>query len=95
MKQNNNPKLIPIVLSGGYGARLWPLSRRNLSKPFVKLGNKKCLYEMTLDRISKFKHLVKKNKKSLVFNISSSEYFYQIDSVVNKKIYDPYYVLEN
>ena len=94
MNQNNKPKLIPIILSGGHGSRLWPLSRRNLPKPFVKLNNNKCLYEMTLDRISKFKYLITKNKKSLVFNISNSEYFYEIDSVVDKNIYEPYYILE-
>jgi mannose-1-phosphate guanylyltransferase/mannose-6-phosphate isomerase len=94
MTQNNKINLIPIILSGGSGSRLWPLSRRNLPKPFVKLNNKKSLYEMTLNRISKFKYLVTQKNKSLVFNISSSDYFYEIDSVVDKKIYDPHYVLE-
>jgi mannose-1-phosphate guanylyltransferase/mannose-6-phosphate isomerase len=94
MPQNNIINLIPIILSGGSGSRLWPLSRRNLPKPFVKINNKKSLYELTLNRVSKFKYLVTKKNKSLVFNISSSDYFYEIDSVVDKKLYDPHYVLE-
>ncbi|MBC7438287.1 MAG: mannose-1-phosphate guanylyltransferase/mannose-6-phosphate isomerase [Bdellovibrionales bacterium] len=31
-------KLISVVLSGGAGARLWPVSRQALPKPFIKLG---------------------------------------------------------
>lgn len=30
-------KLMPVILSGGAGARLWPLSRRDRPKPFVTL----------------------------------------------------------
>ena len=30
--------LIPIVLSGGSGTRLWPVSREAFPKPFMKLG---------------------------------------------------------
>ena len=31
-------KLISIVVSGGAGARLWPVSRQSFPKPFMKLG---------------------------------------------------------
>ncbi|MBN6742706.1 hypothetical protein JKG47_19760, partial [Acidithiobacillus sp. MC6.1] len=31
-----NP-LIPVILSGGAGTRLWPLSRRSHPKPFLQL----------------------------------------------------------
>jgi mannose-1-phosphate guanylyltransferase/mannose-6-phosphate isomerase len=31
-------KLISVVLSGGAGARLWPVSRQAFPKPFMKLG---------------------------------------------------------
>ena len=31
----NNSKLIPVIVSGGAGSRLWPLSREQHSKPFI------------------------------------------------------------
>ena len=30
-------KIIPIILCGGVGSRLWPLSREEHPKPFIKL----------------------------------------------------------
>ena len=36
-------KLIPIILSGGAGARLWPVSRRMHPKPFMEVAGKPLL----------------------------------------------------
>ena len=45
-------KVNPIILSGGYGVRLWPLSRINASKQFVDLmKNKGSLFLDTLKRL--------------------------------------------
>jgi mannose-1-phosphate guanylyltransferase/mannose-6-phosphate isomerase len=43
-------KLIPVILAGGSGSRLWPLSRSNEPKPFIKLLGDKSLFEITLKR---------------------------------------------
>ena len=32
------PKLVPVILSGGTGTRLWPLSREGYPKQFWPLG---------------------------------------------------------
>lgn len=45
-----NAPLIPVILSGGAGTRLWPVSREALPKPFMKLGDGRSLLRMTLDR---------------------------------------------
>jgi mannose-1-phosphate guanylyltransferase / mannose-6-phosphate isomerase len=42
--------LIPVILSGGSGARLWPVSRESLPKPFMKLGGESSLLQRTLSR---------------------------------------------
>jgi mannose-1-phosphate guanylyltransferase / mannose-6-phosphate isomerase len=42
--------LIPIILSGGAGSRLWPVSREALPKPFIRLASGKSLLGMTLER---------------------------------------------
>ena len=36
-------KIVPIVLSGGAGSRLWPLSRRMHPKPFMEIAGKRLL----------------------------------------------------
>lgn len=45
-------KLLPIILCGGAGTRLWPLSRELSPKPFVKLPDGETLFAKTLARCS-------------------------------------------
>jgi mannose-1-phosphate guanylyltransferase/mannose-6-phosphate isomerase len=42
--------LIPVILSGGAGSRLWPVSREALPKPFIRLADGKSLLQKTLER---------------------------------------------
>ncbi|MFP7722474.1 mannose-1-phosphate guanylyltransferase/mannose-6-phosphate isomerase [Lysobacter sp. A3-1-A15] len=42
--------LHPVVLSGGSGTRLWPLSRKNLPKQFLALVGERSLYQETVLR---------------------------------------------
>jgi mannose-1-phosphate guanylyltransferase/mannose-6-phosphate isomerase len=45
-------KLIPVILSGGMGKRLWPLSRKSYPKQFLHLGSDAfSLFEETLLRL--------------------------------------------
>ena len=48
--ENDVAPLIPVILSGGAGTRLWPVSRRAYPKPFMRLGNGETLLGRTLDR---------------------------------------------
>jgi mannose-1-phosphate guanylyltransferase / mannose-6-phosphate isomerase len=41
-----------IILCGGSGTRLWPLSRKNFPKPFLKLYSEKSLIQETFERMS-------------------------------------------
>ena len=43
-------ELIPVILSGGAGTRLWPVSRRAHPKPFMELVDGETLAEKTLLR---------------------------------------------
>lgn len=44
--------LIPLILSGGSGTRLWPLSRKNLPKQFLPLADpEKTLFQQTVSRV--------------------------------------------
>ena len=46
----DDTKIIPVILCGGSGKRLWPLSRRNNPKQFLKLDGKKSLLHNTIER---------------------------------------------
>ncbi len=46
----NRPKIIPVILSGGAGARLWPVSRAKSPKQFQSFGGGPSLFQQTLSR---------------------------------------------
>jgi len=41
-----------VILAGGSGTRLWPLSRKLLPKQFLRLGTEESLFEKTVSRIA-------------------------------------------
>tara|TARA_B110000008_G_C16953794_1_gene557325 strand:- start:759 stop:2162 length:1404 start_codon:yes stop_codon:yes gene_type:complete len=45
--------IIPIILSGGSGTRLWPLSRKNYPKQFLSLIDELTLFQNTIKRLPK------------------------------------------
>ena len=45
--------LIPVILAGGRGARLWPLSRKLYPKQFINLVSNKSMFQDTLGRLEK------------------------------------------
>lgn len=45
--------LVPVILSGGSGTRLWPLSRKNLPKQFLALSGDSTLFQQTIARTRK------------------------------------------
>ncbi|MEO0030574.1 MAG: hypothetical protein RIS94_332 [Pseudomonadota bacterium] len=46
-------KIIPVVLCGGSGTRLWPRSRKTMPKPFLPLVGDTTLFEATVLRCDK------------------------------------------
>lgn len=45
-------QVVPVILSGGMGSRLWPLSRSALPKQFLKLTSERTLIQETLLRVA-------------------------------------------
>ena len=43
--------IFPVILSGGSGTRLWPLSRSGYPKQFLPLLGKESLFQLTLERL--------------------------------------------
>lgn len=54
---NTNKKLIVVILSGGSGSRLWPLSRENYPKPFVRLEDNESLLQKAYKRALNFSNV--------------------------------------
>ena len=47
-----HPTITPVILCGGSGTRLWPLSRKSYPKQFVPLLGNKSLLQLTLERVA-------------------------------------------
>jgi mannose-1-phosphate guanylyltransferase len=67
-----------IILCGGTGPRLWPLSRADRPKQFLQLFGQKNLLQETVNRVSKITPL--KN----IFIVSNQRYFDQIIDSLGK-----------
>lgn len=44
--------MIPVILSGGFGSRLWPLSRAQRPKQFLELTGEQTLFQLTIGRLN-------------------------------------------
>lgn len=76
-----------VILCGGSGTRLWPLSRTLMPKQFVKFFNDKSLFQLTVDRNSQ----ICKNQ----FIVSNSEqYFLALDQLEELQKTNNRYLLE-
>lgn len=51
--------LVPAILAGGTGTRLWPLSREAHPKQFIPLVEEKSLFQLSLERLHHFKEVSK------------------------------------
>lgn len=70
-----------IILCGGSGTRLWPISRTLMPKQFVKLFNDKSLFQLTVERNSKL--------CDDIFVVSNSEqYFLALDQLEELTTHD-------
>jgi mannose-1-phosphate guanylyltransferase len=54
----NKKSITHVILTGGVGSRLWPLSRKSQPKQYLDIFDGKSLFEMTVDRNSHLAHKV-------------------------------------
>ncbi len=43
--------ITPVILAGGSGTRLWPVSRKSFPKQFANLLDGPSLFQRTVDRV--------------------------------------------
>jgi len=61
---NNDINITPVILCGGSGSRLWPLSRSSYPKQFITLTGSESLFQMAIKRVSQF--------SQIEFNVSNT-----------------------
>ncbi|WP_440864629.1 mannose-1-phosphate guanylyltransferase/mannose-6-phosphate isomerase [Symbiopectobacterium purcellii] len=49
--------LLPIIMAGGSGTRLWPLSRELFPKQFLSLAGHETMLQQTINRLTDIEHL--------------------------------------
>lgn len=76
-----------IILCGGNGTRLWPISRALMPKQFVKLFNNKSLFQLTVERNSKL------CSSQLVVS-NTEQYFLALDQLEELNKQNNKYLLE-
>ena len=67
---NKAGPLVPVILSGGAGTRLWPVSRRAHPKPFMQLVDGESLTEKTFNRAMKVAN------GAPVLTVTSRDYYF-------------------
>ena len=63
-------QMVPVILSGGAGTRLWPVSRRAHPKPFMKLVDGESLAEKT------FRRALAVADGAAVLTVTSRDYYF-------------------
>ena len=76
-----------IILCGGSGTRLWPISRKLMPKQFIKLFDDNSLFQLTLKRNSNFC-----NKRVIVSN--KEQFFLASDQIEEVNSTNIEYILE-
>jgi len=51
-RPSDTPAIVPVILSGGGGSRLWPLSRSAFPKQFLKLSGSRTMIQETALRVA-------------------------------------------
>jgi mannose-1-phosphate guanylyltransferase/mannose-6-phosphate isomerase len=80
--------LIPIILSGGAGTRLWPVSREAHPKPFMRIGDGKSLLTQTHERAL----AVSGNTAPLI--VTNRDYYFLSHDELDDQEVKPHYLLE-
>lgn len=84
-------QLIPTILCGGAGSRLWPVSREMHPKPFIRLDDGRSLLQKAFLRGANLPNV------SEILTVTNNEFFFKIEeefSKVNQNKLQTSYILE-
>ena len=86
--------LVPVILSGGTGNRLWPVSREGHPKPFMKLADGQSLLEKTYRRAAILPGVVIEGGKSKLLTVTNRDYYFMSCDELAKAHADGAFLLE-
>ncbi|MEM1413102.1 MAG: mannose-1-phosphate guanylyltransferase/mannose-6-phosphate isomerase [Pseudomonadota bacterium] len=78
MNNHSTSPIIPVVLSGGAGTRLWPVSRRAHPKPFMQLADGDTLAEKTWRRAARIAG------EGPILTVTSRDYYFYTRDLYQK-----------
>jgi mannose-1-phosphate guanylyltransferase/mannose-6-phosphate isomerase len=79
--------LIPVILSGGTGTRLWPVSRETHPKPFMRIGGDKSLLTQVYERATSV-------AEHIPLIVTNRDYYFLSCDELNNQTLKPHYLLE-
>ena len=71
----------PVILAGGVGSRLWPISTPSLPKQFIKFDSKRSYFQKTIGRLDVF------SKPIIIANTFHKEIVMQQIAEINKDVF--------
>ena len=80
-------KIIPVILSGGVGSRLWPVSRSKRPKPFMWVEDAGTLLNRTFDRLSDM-------GVSDVISVTNTDYRFATERTASEFDFNHHMILE-
>ncbi len=86
--------LIPTILCGGVGSRLWPVSRKQHPKPFIRMGDGESLLQKSFLRgtsLANVSHLITVTNREQYFKIEDE--YQEISHLIDRQI-DRTFILE-
>ena len=72
-KKDSKVVLIPVILCGGAGSRLWPVSREQRPKPFIRLADGQSLLQKTWLRAAALSNVQE------ILTVANRDLFFQIE----------------
>jgi len=86
--------LVPVILSGGAGSRLWPVSREGHPKPFMKLADGQSLLEKTYLRAASLDRCLRVDGRPTVMTVTNAQYYFLSRDVETKANISSLFLLE-
>ncbi len=86
--------LVPVILSGGTGSRLWPVSREGHPKPFMRLADGQSLLEKTYRRAANLPGVVIEGGKPKLLTVTNRDYYFMSRDELVKAHADGAFLLE-
>ncbi|QFY44937.1 mannose-1-phosphate guanylyltransferase/mannose-6-phosphate isomerase [Candidatus Methylospira mobilis] len=85
--------LIPVILSGGAGTRLWPVSREGHPKPFMKLADGESLLGKTYRRAAAL-HDKNGGKPKTILTVTHRDYYFMSRDELDQRDLNGEFLLE-